>query len=170
MELRSEIVIHRPAAVVWEILGTRFGEVGRFASSIQASSLEGHPCVGASRACEVGSMPGAAGKTVTERLFEFDPDAMSLGYELARGAPRMLRRATNRWSVHALGPDRSRVTAHATADIALWMLPLYPLLRLGLNLMGRRFLEELKHFAELGVPHPRKLAAVRREGRAEVAR
>lgn len=164
MELRQSIIIERSAEVTWGILGERFADASRFASAIDCSSMDGPPKVGAARTCEVPGPRG--GFTVSERLFHYDPSTRSLGYELERAGRLGLGRAANVLRITPVDATRCSVSAHATVSLRAWLLPLYLLVRLVMVIMGRRFFEELKHYAERGEPHPRKAESQRRARRS----
>lgn len=159
MDLHREIIVEASAAETWEVLGARFGDIGTWATAIQASSLDGPLGVGAIRTCEIkgfGPIPDGA---VRERLVHFDPSTRSFSYEVVEGLPSMLTSAMNRWRVDPLGPRRCRVTTHATVVPVWWLRPFSWLLRRQLTRDIGTFAEDLTHRIREGVPHPRKLAS-----------
>ena len=153
-DLKAEITINAPSHEVWGIVGENFADVATWASGVYASRMiHGADRVGpgSTRSCD--TFMG----TVEETLIEFDHDQRRLVYEAARGMPFFMRKAINRWSVHAAGSAASIVRMHATLDLVpiigkiMWTI---------LALFIRRripVLEDLKHFAETGNVHPRKL-------------
>jgi len=158
MELVAEVDIDAPAREAWMVLGERFAHIGEWATPITTSSLQGEPCVGAVRICQIARFGPVAPGTIHERLTAFDPATMSFEYESIQGMPAFIQRAVNRWSVHARGDGLSTVRSHATLELRGPIRLLGFLLAWRMRAGGRRVLDELKHQIEHGRPHPRKLA------------
>ena len=160
IELRTSVDVDAPAEEVWRVLADEFGDVGEFASSLRASSLDGPVEVGATRVCEVAAVGPFPPRTLTEKLLELDARRMTLAYAAGGEVPAVFRSATNRWSIVPLGEGRCRAHSHAAMEVAWWALPLVPLFRVSVDREVRRFGEELRLRVERGALHPRKLAQV----------
>lgn len=158
IELRTSVEVEAPAEEVWRVLADDFGDVGAFASSLRASSLDGPVEVGATRVCEVAAVGPFPPRTMNEKLVQLDPRRMKLAYEAGAGMPAVIRSATNRWSVEPLGDGRCRAHSRASIEVAWWALPLAPLFRMSIGKELRQFGEELRLHVEQGALHPRKLA------------
>jgi Polyketide cyclase / dehydrase and lipid transport len=117
MEMRAELVISAPAEDTWVVVGERFGEIGEWASPITKSSMDGPPGAGRVRTCHVAGFGPLPPGVIKERLAHFDPQARSLSYEAAAGMPGIIRRAVNRWLVHAGPGGASTVRIHATLTL-----------------------------------------------------
>lgn len=160
MQIITETVIEKPAAAVWDIVGNRFGQAYEWASLLNHSAGHGAPLSGQvceARTCEVKAMGN-----IQERLVEFDPERHVLSYEVTKGFPFFVRRGVNRWQINAISTLRCRVTTTAdlsTKGIVGFMMA--PMMRLQMSGMLRAMLEDLKHYAENGQPHPRKLESLR---------
>lgn len=163
MELNAEVVISAPAKAAWVVLGECWGHIGRWAAPITVSFLDGEPCVGAVRVCRTARFGPVAPSIIKERLLEFDNASMSFAYEAAAGMPKFIEHAVNRWSVHALDDGRCVVKTRATVELRGPMALLGFLLQRSLKANGARVLDELRHRVEQGTPHPRKVAAMKRE-------
>lgn len=162
MQIRRESIVRAPAARVWRILGEEFMSVGRWAAPITSSCAvtpEVAPTVGSTRACSIEPFGPFEGE-IHERLVELDHERMVLAYTAVRGMPGFVTRATNRWSVEHVDGDRCRVVTSATLDLAGPMALAACVVRWQLGRAGARVLEELRHYAEVGDPHPRKVAAL----------
>ncbi|MEM6996082.1 MAG: SRPBCC family protein, partial [Myxococcota bacterium] len=109
MELGREI--EASAERVWHVVGERFGDMS-WSSGITRSNLEGELGAGAVRVCQFPPNMFSKDGQVRERLLSFDRDTMRLSYEAGPTGP--MKRATNRWSVVALGRQRCRVDMRAT--------------------------------------------------------
>ncbi len=90
-----------------------------------------------------------------------DEAGRTLTYE-GRGMPKFIRIARNRWQVHPLGDQRSRVTVEAMLEPRGVIGRLtYVFLRLQLARTGPQFLHDLKHYVEHGEPSARKQRRLR---------
>jgi hypothetical protein len=156
MQIITETVIEAPAAAVWDIVGDRFGQAHEWASLLNHSAGHGAPLSGRvreARSCDVKGMGN-----IQERLVEFDPERHVVSYEVTKGFPFFVRRGVNHWQISGLGATRCRVTTTAsltTKGIVGFMMA--PMMRMQMAGMMRTMLEDLKHYAETGQPHPRKM-------------
>jgi hypothetical protein len=164
MDLRVEVEVNAPAADAWRILGDCWEHIGLWAAPITASVLDGELCAGAVRTCQIARFGPVAPGVIKERLLEFDADARALAYETIAGMPGFIGRATNRWSVHARPGGTCVVRSHATVTLRGPLTLVEPILKRTFRSNGARVLEELRHRVETGRPHPRKVAAMKREG------
>lgn len=158
MDLRHDVVLEAPASVAWQVLGEAFGDVADWSTTLASSHLIGALDVGAARVCENRGFGPFPASQITETLTRFDRQTMSFAYDATEGLPAFVRKAENRWTIEPVGPHQCRVRIHATVTLAWWARPFGFLLP---SLMRRdldRFLEELRHQVEHGVPHPRKQA------------
>lgn len=153
MKIVKSIRVNAPADKVWDLLGPNYVRAGDWASGVYVSSarpgvpeVSGAPCVG--RVCETSLGP------FTERITDYNPAARSLAYQATGDKmPGFVRSLVNRWSLTPLGPGETEVRMEMNADLAPlmgWMM------RLQFNKVLQESIEEFKHFAETGKPHPRK--------------
>ena len=158
MKIVTEIVIDRPVAAVWDIVGARFGDAHLWASSLKSSEgygpkISGQVCE--SRVCDIQGMG-----RIREKLLEFEPSSFALTYQVIEGFPFFVRRGVNRWTLSAEG-NRTRVRSNAEITtkglIGTLMLPMMKMQMRGLM---RKTFDDLKFYVENGVPHPRKQGAL----------
>ena len=152
MRKEHSIEINKSAAEVWALIGDRFGDTGLWTSQLDSSHMVGEVDEGGHRVCKIGT------KTLTENLTLFDPQNLVLEYDLIEGRPPIISTASNRWSVTALGPNRSRVTMRPDTKLKWWAGFLGPLIRSVTGKILAKVLEELKFWVETGEVHPRKKA------------
>jgi len=165
MRITRETVVEASADFIWTVLGPRYAEADKWASSVQRSSGLGAPAVGAAagapctgRVCET-----QLGR-FEETIERYDEANREIAYS-ARGEkmPFFVRRLVNHWKVVPDGPGRSRVQMELVVTLAfpfnlLMALPM----RLQMGGVLRKAHEELKYFVENDeTPHPRKLQAQR---------
>ena len=160
MQIRRQIDIDAPPERVWDVLGRRFDQVSRWASSVSHSSvrtdgaaLKNAPCSG--RVCETDLGP------FEESIVEYDEDRQALAYEASgEKMPFFVRGLKNRWSLTPSADSGTRVAMLMTADLAFpFNLFMTPLMKLQMGRILTFAVEELKHYVETGEPHPRKLKA-----------
>lgn len=148
-DMKLAIEINAPADAVWELVGTRFGELSTWANPVHASTML-EPDL---RRCQTSL------GTVHERVLAFDDAARTLTYE-AVVRPPWMKRGVNRWTVTPLGAGRCRVESVATIEVhAGEMLRLVGLLPRLVRMS--RTLDDLRVYAETGEPSARKREAGR---------
>jgi len=127
VELLHTFAIPASADAVWEVLGEQFGDVAQFASGVRSSSMDGPLCVGATRSCESEPFGPFPSSHITEQLVEFSREARRFTYVAGGDLPAFIPASTNRWSVQPVDAGNSRVSCHASLDLAWWALPAAPL-------------------------------------------
>ncbi len=158
MKLALEVTANAPIDRVWEILGPGYVNAGDWASAVYIS----HPRVGeakvagapaAGRVCQTSLGP------FTESIEEYD----SVNHRVAYSAtgdkmPGFVKSLVNSWTLTPAGSGRTKVRMELNADIAF---PFNVLMGWMMKMQFRGALkdsiEDLKHYAETGKPHPRKL-------------
>lgn len=148
---------------VWDILGHQYDRVAEWASGVHASesrnsdvALQNAPCYG--RICETDL--GGFRETITR----YDERGKALSYS-AQGdkMPFFVKQLANNWTVTPLSNHQARVEMCMEVSILpVFNLVMGPMMRMQLGGMAKQVAEELKYFAENGVPHPRKLEAQRK--------
>lgn len=159
MKITTEIFINKPTLDVWEIVGNQFGSAHIWASALTHTEGSGRKMteqVSENRTCDIKGMG-----RIHERLLEFDVKNFALTYEVTNGFPFFVERGINRWT---MTPEGSSTRLQSVADITtqgfVGML-MAPLMKMQMKRLMHRLLEDLKHYVETGVPHPRKAIASR---------
>ncbi len=166
MKLKRETSIQAPPEAVWNVLGPRYAEAYRWASSVHESSALGAPGTGSAKEAPCG---GRACETDLGRFQEkielYSEQTRELAYS-AHGdkMPFFVKKMLNHWKVQSDGDGGSRVTMELTVGL---MFPFNLLMALPMRIQLSGVLknahEELKYFVENGEnPHPRKQAARRK--------
>ncbi|MEM9069229.1 MAG: SRPBCC family protein [Myxococcota bacterium] len=159
------IEIHSPAREVWQVLGRRFGDIGQWCATVNASEavLAGETVQG--RECDT-----VFGNYV-ETFEHFDDAAMEMDY-IARSKklPFFIQHFTNSFRVRELSENSSEVTMIAGAVMSQPFAFLMGfMMRMQVGKALEHQVEELKHFVEHGAPHPRKIAAMQKHAREVLA-
>lgn len=159
MKISKTIIIDAPAEKVWDILGPNYTNAGDWASSVYASHARpGTPKVAAApvagRVCQTSLGP------FTETIEAFDDLRRHVAYSATGDKmPGFVRRLVNSWTIHPSG-NKSKVDMELNADIAFpFNILMGPMMRSQFGKVLREATEELKHYAETGKPHPRKVKA-----------
>ena len=157
MQIRRSITIQAPADRVWTILGPNYLRVQDWASSVNISrnrdagrAPKGAPASG--RVCETSIGP------VQETILRYDETGRELAYAAqAEKMPFFVRQMVNNWKISAAGPDQCRVEMWLEVELSFpFNLLMGWMMRMQLNTVLTEAVDELKHFAETGRPHPRK--------------
>jgi hypothetical protein len=158
MKITTEIVINKPVLDVWEIVGNQFGSAHIWASALTHTEGSGRKMaeqVCENRTCDVKGMG-----RISERLLEFDSKNFALTYEVMNGFPFFVERGINRWTMTEEGSStRLQSVGEITTQGFIGML-MVPLMKMQMTGLMHRMLEDLKHYVEIGVPHPRKAMAL----------
>jgi hypothetical protein len=165
MEVTQSIVVDAPVDEVWHLAAVRFGEIGQWSSYVWGSQ----PILEPSGIVTLSGVAGRACATdqgETREVFTaFDPDGYTFTYQVGGGPmPSFVVSATNTWTLTVVSPTRTRLSMTASMEtrglLGWWMrLPM----RFGMGRVLWHNLEEFKHYLEAGTPHPRKVAARRRQ-------
>ena len=163
MNITKTIQIEKSAAVVWQLLSEDFDKVYEWMSPVYRSyKIENEePVEGASmsgRICEF--TPNEGGFYAEERITGIDNENRKLTVEvLPKNAPKALPLVRNilELSVKDIGGDRSEVVWNTSPELKASFRLMKPLIKAGLAKSFGDVLEELKHFAEQGSQHPRKV-------------
>lgn len=163
MQIKQQVTINTSADKVWEILGPQYAYVSEWISAVQMSQSsdrgtvpQNAPCSG--RVCETDLGP------FKETIIRYDERNRSLAYS-AQGdkMPFFVKQLSNAWKVTPLTNNSAKVEMCAEISILpVFNLVMGPMMRLQMGGILKNAVEELKYFAEEGVPHPRKLEAQRK--------
>ncbi len=156
MKLKQQLIINASADRIWTILAHDFATIGDWISSISHSvpDMDVEIPDGATVGGRVCTVPGF-GK-IRESFTAYDEKARTYTYR-AQGMPFFVTTANNTWSVNSLGANQSQVSFEAE----LRMLPMIGWvaslpMRIQIQRILSKSVEELKYYAETGANHPRK--------------
>lgn len=160
MQIKQKFTIDTSADKVWEILGHNFGSVSDWASSVYASqgrnsgvALQNAPYSG--RICETAIGP------FDETLTRYDERNKVISYT-AQGEkmPFFVKQLSNNWTVTPLSNNKCQVEMCMEASLLpIFNILMGPMMRMQFSTLLKKTTEELKYFAEHGVPHTRKIEA-----------
>ena len=163
MQIRQQLTVNTSADKVWDILGPQYEYVSEWISAVHMSQRRDNgavphnaPCSG--RVCETDLGP------FKETIIRYDERNRSIAYS-AQGdkMPFFVKQLSNSWKVTPLDSNCARVDMCAEISILpVFNLVMGPMMRLQMGGILKNAVEELKYFAENGVPHPRKLEAQRK--------
>lgn len=158
MEISRSFTVQAPIQDTWEVLGTRFHEVGSWSSGIKASrKLETVGPAGiAHRQCDVASLG-----TITERVDTFDEVNRTFSYSVVEGRPPVANAMGNTWTVEPVGAEQTKISFRIRIELK-------PVARVLMGWMMKRqmgklcdeVVEDLRTFIETGRPSHSKQTAI----------
>ena len=114
---RSE-VIDVSAEALWQIVGTDFAEVYKWATSVDHSEGTGSPEFDGASCSTRGCTLNAKGfNEIDESLIQFDNDKMDLTYKVSAGMPGFIKLAQNHWEVIEVGENQSALQMTVTMEM-----------------------------------------------------
>lgn len=157
LDIERTKVVHAPAEAVWRILGPGFASPERWARQVSAtrpdpaSTPRGQLPV-SGRICETDVGP------LTDRIVHYDAREMAIAYTVeGTGFPSHVRQVVQQWRVSALARKCSLVDLRLAVDMTPFSGHLFGwMLDIQLGMMMNAACLDLRHFAECGVPHPKK--------------
>ncbi len=150
----KEVVLNVSATKAWNLLAENYENVGDWATIIPESAArnENGKIVGRTCSSTYGD--------VQEIITSWDKENMTYSYE-ADGLPAMFKSGKNVWKIDPIGDDRSKVKMNLRMEMSAlpgffmgWMIKS----KMAKDLEG--LMEDLKHYAETGSPHPKKLKSL----------
>lgn len=153
MEVTQDIEIAATSEHVWSILDDRFGEITIWAARMLDSQVDQ----------SLGELGGRQVTTVeygqaTETLYRRDGERRSLGYWVTGPSlPPPISDVQTEWRVAELHSGGCRVGVRFLAVVS--DPETQPMLEQLLSDGITPMLQELKHYAEIGEPHPNKMAS-----------
>ncbi|MEL6917390.1 MAG: SRPBCC family protein [Bacteroidota bacterium] len=162
----SEILINVPIAKIWQVLAIESGDIGKWASGVDASEGSGAPINGSvcsERSCKISATGFSDTK---ERITVYDSDGYILKYTLFHGLPGFVKDAYNTWQLFPKGDSTTLVKANtemrATGIIGTLMKGF---MTKSTQKVLNAICEELKYYLENGEPHPNKVKAIEKYNR-----
>ena len=160
IHFEREVTLNVPASKAWEILGRNYENIGDWATVIPES---------APRNTRTGELEGRTCSSsygdVKEIITNWNEEKMTYSYE-ADGLPAMFKKGGNVWSVTPLGANQSKVSMVLDMEMAAipgllmgWMIK--P--KMSKDMDG--LMDDLKHYAETGTPHPKKVKSLEKWNR-----
>lgn len=153
MEVTQDIEIAATSDHVWSILDAQFGEIATWAARMLDSEADG----------ALGDLGGRRVTTVeygpaTERLYRRDAQRRSLGYWVTGPSlPPPISDVQTEWRVADLDSEGCRVGVRFLGVVSV--PEAQPMLEQMLGDGMTPMLQEFKHYAETGEPHPNKTAS-----------
>lgn len=162
MELTQEIIINKPIADCWEVLGNQYTEVYKWASPVNHAEGDGKAGLSGA-ACDIRGCNVEGMGNITEKLTDFDPKNHFLAYEVITGLPGMMKKAKNSWKLTAIDQNQTRLNMKgAIAPKGFIANLMKPMIKMQFGKMTKNLVEEFKYYVETSQPHPRKVKAAKK--------
>jgi len=167
MNFHKEIIINKPIAEVWEVLGPQFGEAHVWASGVYHSNSFGEP-VKQGATCSNRSCETSFGK-ITEDLRIMDNKNHILEYEVVEGFPFFVETAINNWSLTEMG-DKTKVTMKTEVRTkGIFGAIMSPMMKMQMGGLLQNAIEDFKIYLETGQISDRKAKENKKKGLKQAA-
>lgn len=158
MKIIKQLTINKPIEKVWEILGTQFGEIDKWASFIHRSEMSGESTIpGISHSIRSTETTGGPTK---QELTAFDPDKHTIAYKAIAGSPGFFKSVHAEWSLVKKDDNITGLTLDFEVQFKGVGFLLTPVVKMKLGKVGDELLDDFKFYVENGKPHARKLDAI----------
>lgn len=128
MKFAIEKTIDVTADQAWDLLGNRFADIGKWASAVEESYLDGPLENGSTRTCELKPTNIGSG-TIQERITRFDRDGRQLSYEIISGMPGFVTYLENAWTISSTDDGRAVMRSELTIRLAWYMALMSPVIK-----------------------------------------
>ena len=155
-----EILIDAPIDSVWQALAVDYAGIGKWASGVNHVVESSGYGITAKRYCEIS----AAGFNDTkERVLKFEPENYYFEYELYEGLPGFVRYSINKDRLVEKDGKTLWISKNEMRVGGFMGLTMKWMMRGSLKTVLKNKGEELKHFIEIGKPHPRKVKIIQKK-------
>ncbi len=150
MEFKRNVTVNAPADKVWQIVGTEFNEVSKWADPVLDS--QANPNLSNEEKGRICQVKGAG--EVVETIYRYDDQSRELAFILTgKKIPFFMRKIDSRWSVKPKDGDQAEVQVHTK----ITLMPVFSQLISGSlsKAMGKQVdvvLGDLKYYVENGAP------------------
>ena len=157
MKIEKKIVIHAPIESVWKIFATDFNDAQAWMATVYKSYERPD---GGGRTCELSTK--ANGPCADEVINNINEENHSLAFSatLQNAGPLPVKENHITVSMKKQGENDTEVTWADEPSLNTAGKVISPIFKLALGIIFARVLEDLKHYAETGEPHPRKVKAL----------
>lgn len=162
MEIKKEVIINKPIAEAWQVLGVQFTEADKWSRVINHSAGQNNNTLNGSSCTERGCDISGMGK-IKEKLLSFLPIEHKLSYQIFEGLPSMVKYAENNWGLSSLGNNKTRLEMILKAETqGVLGTIMRPMMKINFSKMGTGLVEDFKFYLENGEPSPAKLKAIKK--------
>ena len=155
MDVKKAIIVNKPVAEVWNVLGNQYGEADQWARGLYHSQAEGKPQIEGA-VCNNRSCDTSFGQ-LWEEVRVFKPNEQ-LSYEVIKGFPGFIKKGVNNWYLTKVSNHQTKVSMHFVGETQGFLgLIMGPMMRMNLNKGLGEALSDFKHYVETGKPSPEKI-------------
>ena len=164
VKMSKPVTINVSADALWEIIGPGFADAGNWSTAVDHSAghgdgkFDGASCD--TRSCDLSAK---GFDSVNEKITEYDASNKTMAFDVIDGTPGFVTYLNNRTVVTDLGNGKSKAELQITMRMKPFMgWLLGGMLKKNLNNLLDSALEDLKVFAETGMPSARKQARMKK--------
>lgn len=159
--IKQELIINAPISKAWQVLGPEFADAYKWASTIKHSEARDNTSFNGSTCSERGCSIKGLGNT-KEKLLIYSEADHKISYHVYEGMPKMVRYATNTWTLTDLGNGQTKVEINLVMKTGGMMGAMMKgMMKKKMNKMAKSIIQEFGYYVENGKPHPRKIKSTK---------
>lgn len=160
--VKQELIIDASIDKTWQVLGPQFADAYKWASSIKHSEARDHNSFNGSSCTERGCNIKGMGNT-KEKLIIYSEAEHKISYHVYEGMPKMVKYATNTWTLTDLGNGKTKVEINLEMKTGGMMGAMMGgMMKKKMTKMAKGIIEEFGYYAVNGTPHPNKIKATKK--------
>ena len=158
--IKQELIIDAGIDKAWQVLGPQFADAYKWASSIKHSEARDHDNFNGSTCTERGCNVKGIGN-IKEKLLIYSEAERKISYQVYEGMPRMVKYASNTWTLTELGNGKTKVEIQLEMTTGgLMGAMMKGMMKKKMAKLSKEVIDEFKYYVETGTPHPRKVKAI----------
>lgn len=160
VQIKRVLIINAPLSKAWQVLGPEFADAYKWASSLKHSQASDQTSFNGSTCTERGCYIKGMGKT-KEKLLIYSENEHTISYHVYEGMPKMVKYATNTWTLTDLGNGKTKVEINLVMKTGGMMGSMMKgMMRKKMSKLATEVIEEFTYYVENGTPHARKLKSL----------
>ncbi|CCG53614.1 Protein of unknown function precursor [Flavobacterium indicum GPTSA100-9 = DSM 17447] len=157
--VKQELIINAPISKAWQVLGPEFADAYKWASSVKHSEARDNTSFNGSKCSERGCSIKGMGNT-KEKLLIYSEADHKISYHVYEGMPKMVKYATNTWTLTDLGNGKTKVEINLIMKTGGMMGAMMKgMMKKKMTKMAKGIIQEFGYYVENGTPHPNKIKA-----------
>lgn len=106
--IKNELIINSTIAKAWQVLGSKFADANKWATSIKHSEARNHESMNGSTCTERGCNVSGMGN-IKEKMLQYSETEHLLSYQVYEGIPKMVKYASTTWKVTDFGNGTTKL-------------------------------------------------------------
>ena len=164
VKMSKSVVVNVSAADLWKIVGPGFADAGKWSTAVDHSTGHGEGkfdgAVCDTRSCDLSAKGFSS---LNEKITEYDEANQVMAFDVIEGMPGFVTYTNNRTSITEIGEEQSSAELQITVHMKPFLGALLGgMFKKNLSSLIDSALDDLKVYAETGVPSERKQARMKK--------